>query len=261
MKQKLTPNYDHEKLDNPSLADLIDVFEDAWKGYILVPTRVLLNTPHGDIAAMTLLCPYFESIEALHRGESSVNKSQEFFIDGFLRVFEKILGTVDEQAVKHAAKANRYCDRVARTPEPCSANCVSISNLASSPKTLRLSPDLSEGLLLMTFPSRTAPTKRPVPEGLGCQIASYLDKRSAPDTSPTGGPAQVGLLTGTVSQSCSCNLECQCAQEPTERTAACHLRQLRNDNPRHTRASLDRKDRLLGSEPRKRALSMSAYSE
>ncbi len=105
MKQLLTPKYDHEKVSNPSLADLIDIFEDARKGYILVPAQVLLNTPHGDIAAMTLLYPYFESIEALHRGESSVNKSKVFFIDSFLRVFEKILGPADEQAAKYAAKA------------------------------------------------------------------------------------------------------------------------------------------------------------
>lgn len=105
MKQRLTPNFDHVKVANPSVDDLIDVFEDAWKGYILVPAQVLLNTPHDDIAVMTLLCPYFETIEALHRGESSVHKSKKFFIDGFLRVFEKILGPVDEQAAKHAATA------------------------------------------------------------------------------------------------------------------------------------------------------------
>ena len=105
MKQMLTPNFDHEKVSNPSVDDLIDVFEDAWKGYILVPAQVLLNTPHGDIAVMTLLCPYFESIEALHRGESSVRNSKELFIGGFLRVFEKIVGLVDEQEVKHAATA------------------------------------------------------------------------------------------------------------------------------------------------------------
>ncbi|MCY4599963.1 MAG: hypothetical protein OXF27_08580 [Acidobacteria bacterium] len=35
MKQRLTPNYDHKKLADPSCADLMDVFEDAWKGYIL----------------------------------------------------------------------------------------------------------------------------------------------------------------------------------------------------------------------------------
>ena len=105
MKQRLTPNYDHEKVANPSVADLIDVFEDAWKGYILVPAQVLLNTPNGDIAAMTLLSPYFESIEALYRGKSSDGNTPELFIAGFLRVFEKTWGLADEQAAKNAAYA------------------------------------------------------------------------------------------------------------------------------------------------------------
>ena len=105
MKQRLTPNYDHEKVANPSLADLIDVFEDAWKGYILVPAQVLLNTPNGDIAATALLSPYFESIEALYRGKSTDGRSGEFFVAGFLRVFEKTSGLADERAAKTAAKA------------------------------------------------------------------------------------------------------------------------------------------------------------
>lgn len=105
MKQMLTPNYDHDKVANPSLADLIDVFEDAWKGYILAPAQVLLNTPNGDIAAITLLNPYFESIEALYRGEPSVRRSREFFVAGFLRVFEKISGLDDEHKLKHVAEA------------------------------------------------------------------------------------------------------------------------------------------------------------
>ena len=87
MKQRLTPNYDHEKLADPTCTDLIDVFEDAWKGYVLDQVEVLLRNPNGDIAAMTLLCSYFESIEALHRGESSDRQSREFFVRGFLRVF------------------------------------------------------------------------------------------------------------------------------------------------------------------------------
>ena len=106
MKQRLTPNYDHEKLANPNLADLIDVFEDAWKGYFLAPAQVLLNTPNGDIAAMILLSPYFESIEALHQGRSSDGQSARFFVDGFLRVFDNIQGPADERdARRNAAKA------------------------------------------------------------------------------------------------------------------------------------------------------------
>ena len=102
VKQRLTPNYGHEKLADPTCADLIDVFEDAWKGYVLSQVEVLLNNPNGDIAAMTLLCSYFESIEALHRGESSDRQSREFFVRGFLRVFEDVS---DPPAARTAAEA------------------------------------------------------------------------------------------------------------------------------------------------------------
>ena len=89
MKQRLTPHYDHAKVANPTCADQVDIFEDAWKRYTLGQIQGLLRNPHGDIAAMILLCSYFESIEALHRGESSVRRSKEFFAQGFLRVFQK----------------------------------------------------------------------------------------------------------------------------------------------------------------------------
>ena len=102
MKQRLTPNYNHEKLADPTCIDLIDVFEDAWKGYVLDQVEMLLRNPNGDIAAMTLLCSYFESIEALHRGESSDRQSREFFVRGFLRVFENVS---DPPAARTAAEA------------------------------------------------------------------------------------------------------------------------------------------------------------
>ena len=102
MKQRLTPNFDHEKLADATCADLIEVFEDAWKGYVLDQVGMLLRNSNGDIAAMTLLCSYFESIEALHRGESSDRQSREFFVRGFLRVFENVS---DPTAAKTAAEA------------------------------------------------------------------------------------------------------------------------------------------------------------
>ena len=102
MKQRLTPNYDHRKVANPTCADLVDVFEDAWKGYVLAQVETLLNNPDGDIAAMTLLSAYFESIEALHRGTCSEGHSREFFVCGFLRVFDR---TSDPHAAEIAARS------------------------------------------------------------------------------------------------------------------------------------------------------------
>ena len=117
MKQRLTPNYDHEKLDDPTCSNLIDVFEDAWKGYILQQVESLLKNPNGDIAAMTLLCSYFESIEALHRGESSERQSREFFIRGFLRVFENVSSAPEARTAAEAIYRHVRCG-VAHTGFP-----------------------------------------------------------------------------------------------------------------------------------------------
>ena len=71
MKQRLTPNYSHEKVSSPTHADLVDVFEDASKSCVLSPAQLGLNNPNGDRAAIALLYPYFESIEALYQGKTS----------------------------------------------------------------------------------------------------------------------------------------------------------------------------------------------
>ena len=105
MEQRLTPNYSHEKVSNPTCTDLIDVFEDAWKGYILSPAQLLLDNPNGDIAAMTLLSLYFEPIEALYRGKASNGNSQTFFVAGFLRVFERTSGLNGPRDAEVVAKA------------------------------------------------------------------------------------------------------------------------------------------------------------
>jgi hypothetical protein len=87
MEQYLSPSFKHEKLDNPSFSDLIDVFEDLWRHYIFNPVKCLIEMPYGDIAAMTVLCSYYESIQCCMTGKSSNKKSRKFFIEGFMRVF------------------------------------------------------------------------------------------------------------------------------------------------------------------------------
>jgi hypothetical protein len=83
----VSPRYDHSKLDNPSLMDLVDVFEDSWRGYVFAPAKMLLGHPDGDVAAMTLVTSYFEAIWIYLSGEDSEYRSKEFFVNGFLRCF------------------------------------------------------------------------------------------------------------------------------------------------------------------------------
>lgn len=87
MRQILSPSYEHEKLDNPTFDDLVDVFEDCWKHYIFSPCALLLSTPHGDVAALTLLCSYFEAIGGYLRGQDTNGRSKEFFCIGLREVF------------------------------------------------------------------------------------------------------------------------------------------------------------------------------
>lgn len=83
----ISPAFTHEKLDAPSFADLVDVFEDRTRHWLLEPAKHLLKTTHGAVAAVALLLGYFEGIEIYCSGQDSVGKSKEFFRQGFKRVF------------------------------------------------------------------------------------------------------------------------------------------------------------------------------
>lgn len=100
MEYRLSPRYDHEKLENPTLADLIDVFEDSWKSFVFSPAEKLLTHPDGDVAAMTLITSYFEAIWIYRTGKDSDGRSREYFTNGFNLVFSS-----DSPGIDIAAKA------------------------------------------------------------------------------------------------------------------------------------------------------------
>lgn len=84
----ISPSFTHDKLESPSFADLIDIFEDRIRNWFFLPISVLLDKPPNcDIAAVALMVNYFESIEIYFTGEDSKRSSAEFFARGFGRVF------------------------------------------------------------------------------------------------------------------------------------------------------------------------------
>jgi hypothetical protein len=80
--------------------DLIDVFEDLWRKCVFDQRELLLRNRNGQIAAISLLCSYFEATWIHISGEDSNGKSREFFTSEFCRVFRS--GDAD---VKKAAEA------------------------------------------------------------------------------------------------------------------------------------------------------------
>lgn len=83
----VSPSYTHEKLDSPSYGDLVDVFEDRMRKWILKPARHLLTLEDGEVPAVSLVLSYFEGIEIYISGKNSKNASKDFFRRGFKRVF------------------------------------------------------------------------------------------------------------------------------------------------------------------------------
>ena len=79
----ISPKYTHEKLDSPGYNDLVDVFEDRMREWLLEPSLHLLKLEHGDVPAVSLVLGYFEGIEIYYSGKDSKGASKDFFRRGF----------------------------------------------------------------------------------------------------------------------------------------------------------------------------------
>lgn len=83
----VSPRYTAEKLEPPFYRDVVDVFEDRMRGWVIGPALQLIKADPISVAAITLATNYFEGIEIYHSGEDSKDNSKTFFRRGFQRVF------------------------------------------------------------------------------------------------------------------------------------------------------------------------------
>lgn len=88
----VSPSFTHEKLEPPFFKDVVDVFEDRMSHWLIIPAKELLKVRHGEVAAVALVTSYMEAIEIYMSGTDSKNRSREFFVRGFKRVFAGISG-------------------------------------------------------------------------------------------------------------------------------------------------------------------------
>lgn len=92
IKNFISPNFTYEKLEPPFYKDVVDVFEDRMRNWLLIPAKKLLKVKHGDIAAVALATNYIEGIEIYASGKDSKGKSKEFFRRGYNRIFASTSG-------------------------------------------------------------------------------------------------------------------------------------------------------------------------
>lgn len=87
MSIMISPSYTDTILENPTLDDLIDVFEDRIRLWVLNAAKKLMDTEHGRIASFSLSLTYFEGIWTYIEGRGSKGRSKECFKSGFVDVF------------------------------------------------------------------------------------------------------------------------------------------------------------------------------
>lgn len=87
MQTLISPHYPQDKLEEPTLEDLIDVLEDRVKYWLLEPAKMLSTDPHGQVAGLALLLGYFEGIWIYVQGQDSRDRSKRFFKEAFIDVF------------------------------------------------------------------------------------------------------------------------------------------------------------------------------
>ena len=98
----VSPSFSGQKLENPSIEDKIDVFEDQVNGWVLNHAKILTSEQnpyrrHCGIAVLMIVGSYFESLGAFLRGESSERRSRQFFAIGLQNVFPDILKAAGEE--------------------------------------------------------------------------------------------------------------------------------------------------------------------
>jgi hypothetical protein len=97
----ISPHFGPAKLASPTLANLIDVFEDRMKYWLLEPAKRLIADPLHRIAGFGLSLSYYEAIWIYSQGEDSEGRSQKFFKAGFLDVWRP--SRTDESVLSHVA--------------------------------------------------------------------------------------------------------------------------------------------------------------
>ena len=83
----ISPSFTEDKLENPTCDDLIDVFEDRIKNWVIEPAKCLVADETFQVAGICLLLTYFEGTWPYIQVEESKGKSERFFIEAFVDVF------------------------------------------------------------------------------------------------------------------------------------------------------------------------------
>ena len=93
----ISPSYTGAKIEPPFFRDLVDVFDDRMRGWLIEPAKRLLQTSDGYMAGVALATTYFEGIEHYISGLEEGASSKVLFRRAFRSVFK--LDVTEEMSI------------------------------------------------------------------------------------------------------------------------------------------------------------------
>jgi hypothetical protein len=84
----ISPRYTGAKIEPPFFRDLVDVFDDRMRGWLIEPAKRLLQSSDGYMAGVALATTYFEGIEHYISGLEDGASSKVLFRRAFEAVFK-----------------------------------------------------------------------------------------------------------------------------------------------------------------------------
>jgi hypothetical protein len=97
----ISPSFTEDKLDGPSIDDVVDVFEDRIQNWVLEPAKRLVADNIHQVAGFCILLTYFEGIWPYVRGQSSRGPSRRSFVEAFSVVFRS--GSIPKAVLEEVA--------------------------------------------------------------------------------------------------------------------------------------------------------------
>ena len=100
---KVSPKFDHSKVETGRIEDRIDVYEDRVLGWFLEPARILdKESGHAGFSVLLLAISFIEGYAMFLKGKDSKGHSREFFKVGLKEMFKEL-------ETKHSQKIVDRC--------------------------------------------------------------------------------------------------------------------------------------------------------
>jgi|SRR6185503_1219570 hypothetical protein len=97
MSIAISPRFTTEKLASGKLEDMIDVFEDQMRGWLIDPANQLVHHQHAGFGILAIVLSYFEPIGQFLDGKAGKSKAQ--FTRGLKAVFPDLEKNVSAKII------------------------------------------------------------------------------------------------------------------------------------------------------------------